>query len=670
MKKTYLFLSVIVLYALSGFGQTISIPPNTYDESDFGNAIEIAINASNIQSIIGDVTAVTIRIEYDKNILSYQGYSNLDATVQPHLQSVMPSGDGVVQFNIIDFSFTGFSFPEGLFTKLNFVFLGGESTINITDVEFLDLNDNDWNLYGGNIGTNFIFVNNSEISGFATITSNPAGGIWNTTSAWIGTFGSLTEPGPGHNITVQSGGIININSDAIANSVTIQSGGQLTQSSNKLSLAGDFTIQSGGSFIQNGTLDIGGDILVQRYIAGGTWTTSNDGWHMLSSPMTTQAINGSFTPDPSTSYDFYGWDEAAQTWRNFKGPNFAGWNGGTNFIPGRGYLVAYQNTDTKTFAGTLNSNNVSIPVVRGGSDVYVGYNLVGNPYPSAISWNTGDWSLGNIGGVAHVWDRTAKSYVELDSPGDLIPAMNGFMVYLSNSATTSLTIPKAARTHGGTNWYKSTDERIVLLAHSPSDGSAQRTVIRFNADATEDFDLAHDGYFLQGYAPKFYSKSNNLMFSVNTLPGIIPDMEIPLGFEKTTANEFYIELAETLSNEVLYLTDNKTNTTVILSPGAHYQFTAEEGDSPDRFLIHFNPVGNTEITKPKPMVFAKGENLVVRDLKTKTLVELYNQLGQRVYNGKTDGIGMQEIGLSLPEGVYIVRLSNGIQTTSTKVFLQ
>ena len=668
MKKTYLFLSVIVLYALSGFGQTISIPPNTYDESDFGNAIEIAINASNIQSIIGDVTAVTIRIEYDKNILSYQGYSNLDATVQPHLQSVMPSGDGVVQFNIIDFSFTGFSFPEGLFTKLNFVFLGGESTINITDVEFLDLNDNDWNLYGGNIGTNFIFVNNSEISGFATITSNPAGGIWNTTSAWIGTFGSLTEPGPGHNITVQSGGIININSDAIANSVTIQSGGQLTQSSNKLSLAGDFTIQSGGSFIQNGTLDIGGDILVQRYIAGGTWTTSNDGWHMLSSPMTTQAINGSFTPDPSTSYDFYGWDEAAQTWRNFKGPNFAGWNGGTNFIPGRGYLVAYQNTDTKTFAGTLNSNNVSIPVVRGGSDVYVGYNLVGNPYPSAITWGTG-WTLGHIGSVAHVWDRATKAYIELTA-GQNIPAMNGFMVYLSNAATTSLTIPKAARTHGGTNWYKSTDERLVLVAHSMADGSAQRTVIQFNADATEDFDLAYDGYFLQGYAPKFYSKSNNLMFSVNTLPEIVPDMQIPLGFVKTESANYFIELLETLSNEQVYLTDTKTNTTVMLALGGHYQFTATEGDDPDRFLIHFNPVGNAELTEMLPVAFARGQNLMVRDLQTKTLLELFNTVGQLVYSSTTNGSGEQEIGLNLPEGVYVVRLSNGKQLASTKVFLQ
>lgn len=668
MKKTYLFLSVIVLYALSGFGQTISIPPNTYDESDFGDAIEITINASNIQSIIGDVTAVTIRIEYDKNILSYQGYNNLDATVQPYLQSVMPSGDGVVQFNIIDFDFTGFSFPEGLFTKLNFVFLGGESTINITDVEFLDLNDNDWNLDGGNIGTNFIFVNNSEISGFATLTSNPEGGVWNTTGAWTGEFGSLTEPGPGHNITVQSGGTITINSDAVANSITIESGGQLTQNSNELSLTGDFTIQSGGSFIQNGTLDIGGDILVQRYIEGGNWAQSNDGWHMLSSPMSNQAIaNGFTTVDPS-EYDFFGWDEAAQTWRNFKGANFTGWNGSNNFVPGRGYLVAYENTDTKTFTGTLNSADVSIPVVRGGSDVYVGYNLVGNPYPSALTWGT-DWTLGDIGAVAHVWNRATKAYVELNA-GDPIPAMNGFMVYLSNAATNSLTIPAAKRIHGGTNWYKNTDERIVLVAHDPADGSAQRTVIRFDANATEDFDLAHDGFFLQGYAPKFYSVSNDLMFSVNTLPQLDPEMQIPLGFEKTTSENFYIELAESLSNEQVYLTDLQTNNTVILNVGGQYAFTASEGDITERFLIHFNPVGNMELTQAKPKVYAHANKLIVFDLENRSLLEVYNALGQCIYSTQTAGLGSEEFGINVPEGVYVVRLSNGDETMSTKVYLQ
>ena len=445
------------------------------------------------------------------------------------------------------------------------------------------------------------------------------------------------------------------------------SGGQLTQQSGNLNVVDFLKVSSGGSFIQNGTITCG-DISVEREIIGGTWTTNNDGWHMLSSPMTTQAISGDFTPAPSTSYDFYGWDEAAQTWRNFKGANFTGWNGSNNFVPGRGYLVAYEVTDTKAFAGTLNSENVTIPVVRGGSDVYVGYNLVGNPYPSAITWGTG-WTLGHIGSVAHVWDRASKAYIELTA-GQNIPAMNGFMVYLSNAATTSLTIPKAARTHGGTNWYKSADERIVLVAHSMADGSAQRTVIQFNAEASEDFDLAHDGYFLQGYAPKFYSKSNNLMFSVNTLPAIVPDMEIPLGFVKTESENFFIELQETLSNEQVYLTDTKTNTTVILTQGGHYQFTATEGDAPDRFLVHFNPVGNTELTEMLPVAFARGENLMVRDLQSKTLVELFNTVGQLVYSNTTNGSGEQEIGLNLPEGVYVVRLSNGKQLASTKVFLQ
>lgn len=661
-KKLFLLFFTFFLIVFKVDAQTIYSLDQTFYGSNFGTSVNVPVYADDISSNYGNIIIGTIAVNYNTEIFNYIGYDNLNSSLASNcFITVNPAGtNGIVRLNFEHNAFTGFTWPAGKLFDLIFTYYGGNPNYSITQAEFLN---EEFETLNANI-------NNGFITGYTTIVNNPTGGDWSSTSSWIGDFGALTEPGPGHNIIIQQGGTITINTaEAKANSITVASGGQLTQQSGNLNLVDFLKISSGGSFIQNGTITCG-DISVDRYIAGGNWTTSNDGWHMLSSPMTTQAINGSFTPAPSTSYDFYGWDEAAQTWRNFKGPNFADWNEGTNFIPGRGYLVAYQNTDTKTFAGTLNSNNVSIPVVRGGSDVYVGYNLVGNPYPSAISWNTGDWSLGNIGGVAHVWDRTSKAYVELDTPGDLIPAMNGFMVYLSNSATTSLTIPKAARTHGGTNWYKSTDERIVLLAHSPSDGSAQRTVIRFNADATEDFDLAYDGYFLQGYAPKFYSKSNNLMFSVNTLPGIIPDMEIPLGFEKTTANEFYIELAETFSNEQLYFTDAKTNTTVILTPGTHYQFTAEEGDSPDRFLIHFNPVGNAEISQTQPIAFAIGKKVVVHDQNIKTKVEIFNQVGQIVYSSHTSGCGIKEIDLNFPVGAYIIRMNNCNEYVTQKVILK
>lgn len=666
MKRIKIYLALISFIFLNNLSsQTVSIGDLNPLPGQFGTIVSVEIQISGVRSQIGNVHTAALRIEVDPCVARIVGYNNPDLSVfKDGFFTGAPFTDNQIQFNFLNLT-TPQVFTEGKFCDLQVEFFGGSSNINVTVFEFIDSNLDDWDLSGQ---ANLTYHQDGSISAFAPLTSNPAGGDWSSTSAWIGDFGSLTAPGPGHNITIQSGGTITINTpEAKANSITVASGGQLTQQSGDLKVVDFLKVSSGGSFIQNGTITCG-DISVEREIIGGTWTTNNDGWHMLSSPMTTQAISGDFTPAPSTSYDFYGWDEAAQTWRNFKGPNFTGWNGSNNFVPGRGYLVAYQNTDTKVFAGTLNSENVTIPVVRGGSDVYVGYNLVGNPYPSAITWGTG-WTLGHIGSVAHVWDRATKAYIELTA-GQNIPAMNGFMVYLSNAATTSLTIPKAARTHGGTNWYKSTDERLVLVAHSMADGSAQRTVIQFNAEATEDFDLAHDGYFLQGYAPKFYSKSNNLMFSVNTLPEIVPDMQIPLGFVKTESANYFIELLETLSNEQVYLTDTKTNTTVMLAQGGHYQFTATEGDDPDRFLIHFNPVGNAELTEMLPVAFARGQNLMVRDLQTKTLLELFNTVGQLVYSSTTNGSGEQEIGLNLPEGVYVVRLSNGKQLTSTKVFLQ
>lgn len=140
--------------------------------------------------------------------------------------------------------------------------------------------------------------------------------------------------------------------------------------------------------------------------------------------------------------------------------------------------------------------------------------------------------------------------------------------------------------------------------------------------------------------------------------------------KKTTSENFYLELAESLSNEQVYLTDLQTNTTVILNVGGQYPFTASEGDITERFLIHFNPVGNMELKQAKPKVYAHANKLIVFDLENRSLLEVYNALGQCIYSTQTAGLGSEEFGMNVPEGVYVVRLSYGDEAMSTKVYLQ
>ncbi|MCK9399086.1 MAG: hypothetical protein M0Q51_03685 [Bacteroidales bacterium] len=211
------------------------------------------------------------------------------------------------------------------------------------------------------------------------------------------------------------------------------------------------------------------------------WIVANHGWHLLTSPVSSQAIQPNFVPDPPTANeDFYSWDELNGLWLNSKLGNGT-WNSGfdDNFIVGKGYLCAYITTATKNFTGTLNNASTStISLSRTEATNYSGWNLLGNPFPSAIQWNT-----------------------------------------------------------------------------------AQESIIRFNENATEGFDNDYDAHFLAGYAPQFYSLSGEEQLSTNTMPYMLSNNTIAMGFVKNDNTNFSIEakgLETFATGTEIWLQDLKT----------------------------------------------------------------------------------------------------------------
>ena len=209
------------------------------------------------------------------------------------------------------------------------------------------------------------------------------------------------------------------------------------------------------------------------------YTTGTNGWHLISSPVVAQSIGGDWTP--GTGYDFYVLDESnASYWLNQKNhPEF------TNFIPGTGYLVAYQNTSTKTFTGAMNAGPVTKSGLTSTTGDFAGWHLVGNPFTSAINYATGTWTKTNLDAEMQVWSSADASYKTSTEVGGIVPAMNGFMVHTSGSG--ELTIPLNSRVHNAASWYKSTEDFILLKANDPTNQSSQSSLVRFNSGATNQF---------------------------------------------------------------------------------------------------------------------------------------------------------------------------------------
>jgi hypothetical protein len=466
-------------------------------------------------------------------------------------------------------------------------------------------------------------------------------------------------------------------------------------SSAELTIADDGFLTVHGTFTNNGTLTInstasytgsliensGVDATIKRYIAA--WINNDRGWHLLSSPVSSQAIQPEFVPNPPTSdEDFYKLDEAAssENWVNSK-DNSGNWNSSfeSTFGVGTGYLVAYKTAQTKSFSGTTNHNDVSISGLSYTStSAYKGWHLLGNPYPSALKWNTTAWGLTNIDGTCQIWDESSASYTVL-SAGDIIPQMQGFMIHVNDAAGGSLTIDASDRVHSNENWYKNgkqnKENRLVLTAVDPERMTAQKSIIEIKDDATDTgFDTEYDAHFLAGFAPQFYSVTDGIALALNALPSLTDETEIPFVFIKNSSTDFYItvEGIETLNPaEKVYLKDLKTGYTQLLNDNPRYDFSSQDGDDPNRFVLLFAPVGIKDNIAQQPFnIYNSGNKvIVVSNDNENATVNIYNVSGQLVKTVKTNGNRKTSVNLGNHKGLFIVSVTNGNCIQNQKVIL-
>ena len=438
-------------------------------------------------------------------------------------------------------------------------------------------------------------------------------------------------------------------------------------------------VKSGGSLIQNAAVPA----TVERDIAAwGIGALAFHGWHLLSSPVTTQAIAPAFTTATPANYDFYAWWEATGQWVNYKNtitaPTWSDANSGSlNFIPGNGYLVEYLAASTRQFAGTLNNADITFNNLSKGSLTYKGFHLLGNPFTSALRWNDGNWgALTNVVGTAKVWDDASASYLPINASG-MIPALSGFMVEVT-SATNSIKIPLASRVHDAAAWYKASDgSAIILVAKDPTGQTAQGSIVRFENEATKDFDPSFDSHFLAGFAPQFYSVMSNEKLSTNTLPELTSETVIPFDFIKNTSTNFSIEAQgiESLgTGATVYLWDNKSGAKHNLSLNPVYTFASAEGDAAARFELHFSTTyGINETTNPQPINIYSASNTVYVAIKTagsvKGEVYVYNTLGQVMAHQYLSG-DLTKINITAATGYYMVKVITADRTITGKVLVK
>jgi len=627
-----------------------------------GEEVLISMNFTSMS----DVGGMSIYINYDPEAIEFVEVINTipELTQNVFLFNTIASPPQIA-LSWFDLSGAGVDFPDGKVLDLKVNYLGGSSSLEfnssceITNSAFLPIDVTYINgAVSGNTGSNI--------------------SVWNGTGNWMEeTNWSNGIPGSETEATIQTGEV-NIASGAICKTLAINEGATLNVIQNHFltvmegfSLEGTMNILSdqtgSGSFISNGSVNISGDFNANLYLAGDGSTS-----HFISSPV--QAATASvFGGNQVSSFD-----ETSGAWQNIGSSD--------PLILGAGYSVAGNNGQTVTFTGEFNYLDVDLSGLsyteNSGSDWPAGFNLVGNPFTSAIDWDKEEWVKQQIHSSIYLWNGYNYSvwngYIGSVSDG-VIPAGQGFFVVALNS-NAQLTISAGSRIHSTEPFYKDQKEIEKLLVLKLSGNDIEDfCYIQFDVNAGFGFDEEYDAFKLMGLdeAPQIYSFTNTgVKTSINVFP--TPenvDTTFAIGMNIPSQGDYTIERTEfSIYGFPIYLHDLTTDDTANLKTDSVYTFTSEAGTIENRFVIEFKkPFSIDEISENDFSLFVQSNRL--RIISSTYLGDpalcIYDLNGRLLQSEKLlPGIVNQSIQLKVHKGIYIITVSNGNASVSRKIFIQ
>lgn len=545
----------------------------------------------------------------------------------------------------------------------------------------------------GNNGTPTNMTNANCVTSTAPIPYYTAqNGNWNTNATWAS--GQNAPTNDWANVSI-GGHTVTVNSNEGAEDVTITSSGAMTiNTGNTLTVTGDLTIESDatgtGSFIDNGTITGSGTAKVQRYI-------TQDIYHYLSSPVSSQAISLLQTGTPHTEFDLFCYDEDYST----GGPAWidASAQAG-NMEVGLGYAYTYNPADlTLEFSGTTNTGTITEDITFSGGDTwYYGWNLVGNPYPSRINATTfiNDGSNANIYGTLYFWDEATMGYDDYATwntsggvagggghvPNGYIDVGQSFMVH-TTTISTSVSFKNDMRVHDAAQFFKDGEIQRFKISIENEEGYYNETLIAFLEGTTNGFDNKYDGFKLKGNPNiALYTKlveDDGYDYAIQGLPPLTNGVTVKLGLDAGIEGNYafnVVDIENFHDTTSIFLEDLYENITVNMRKTSEYTFNVNEpGSITDRFFLHFNTsalgIDDNENINDRINVYTYDNIICVENYNPfgDIYVEVYNTLGQQLVSRKLNNQQKNEITLNAGRGIYIVRVVCEEKVYSAKVYL-
>jgi hypothetical protein len=412
---------------------------------------------------------------------------------------------------------------------------------------------------------------------------------WNTGTNW--STGNV--PGLLTNVFIEAGTPFRpiVSTSAECNEVVIKRNAILEiDTEGELNVFGNVTIETDefnyGALIDHGTININGKGKISRFLK------SND-WHYVSSP-----VENASSVEIGSGVYYYDEPTASNNW-------LKGWIPVENqqLEVGRGYDVQKTVDEVVYIEGTFNTGDYTVSLTNtDGPEIaeHEGWNLIGNPYPSAIDWDAAGWTKDNVNDAIYIWDEDLQNFVTyisgvgVNGGSNYIPPMQGFFVKVTNPGTGSVTMTNDVRIANIQSKLKAAapgNEGFVL---SITNGNFRdETIFRLDDNAGYGFDNSFDAYkkFSDNYlVPQIYtttSKGDEL--AINSYPAGVEYAQIPVNVKVARTGTYVIEFIGDWNidpSKTIYLEDILEDTLIDARKALDYMFTTKDIHVKGRFVLH------------------------------------------------------------------------------------
>jgi hypothetical protein len=530
--------------------------------------------------------------------------------------------------------------------------------------------------------------------------STPSDGWYGTTStAWSNTanWSTASVPTIADNTIILSGTtfspIVDLDpaTPAICNALIINTSANLTIAAAKALTAigattnnGIFLLQSDatgtGSFIDNGITASTGIFDVEKYLTGSGGSTPNGNYWYIGAPV------------PATNSGVFTAAGDNRLWSYSEGPS-QGYteitDNTTSLVVKNGYVARLGATETIHFSGTsINNGNFSHNLTGTPSTTYEGFNLICNPYPSAINIEN---CVASASVENTMWYRSAgnfSTYNWLSHTGQgtpvgqqYVPAMQAFWVHLAAGQTTgTLDMSLASRVHNSQPFYKKTSTNVFRMEAHRSTFSDEMVVGFFPAalDTYEGYD-SQKMFSTDVNYPQVYSlTSDNFNVAINgeSLLAASEDRVVAVGFKTGIAGQHSLvatNLADFDPSISVYLEDTQLSILQDLRSNNTYSFSSGITDDITRFKLHFGTLTTTSISNlasnSAVTIYENNNSIYVNTHDAGAgLIEIYDMLGKQIMSQQLVK-GLNVLQPKVVNGIYIVKVLTDGKSITQKVTL-